>query len=136
MYAMLLIALGTLCSFRQTLGRCQVRAVQVLRVVAYAATPVCTLWATINLFHFAIGFAFFSRWVCLPDGQPVWFAVFTVLGTVALPALLAILLCAGLKRYLRLPRAILLGLAASLIAFLAPITASLVIDVYLAGGWG
>ena len=45
MVGVFLAALALLCSLRQTLGRCRVRTVQVLRVVGYSATPVCVVWA-------------------------------------------------------------------------------------------
>lgn len=45
-----LVALATLCLLRQTLGRCRIRTIQVLRVMAYSAAPFWIMLATLLLF--------------------------------------------------------------------------------------
>lgn len=93
--------LAVVCGMRQTLGRCRVRTVQVLRVIAYAATPVCVVWS------FAIPAVLIVGDVVLPDPPTndleFLLGPLIAISMFALP--LAAFLTVGLRAYLKLPRA-------------------------------
>jgi len=125
-----LAALVLLCSLRQTLVRCKVRSVQILRVVAYAVTPFYILW----LVMFLMFYIFID--VCdniYPNMPVIVDAVIVICFYFAsLPGLLGMYLTAGLKRYLQLPRAWLLGLSAAFVGYLFCITVFVVYQTYIA----
>ncbi len=117
----LLAATALLCTLRQTLGRCRVRTVQVFRVVAYAATPVCMVWALLAVLSTLAG-------TVLLRSAMLWVELALVLGTLALGvAALGSHLAMGLKHYLELPRAWLLGLTAAVVGLLSALTAYLAV---------
>ncbi|HUU85612.1 MAG TPA: hypothetical protein VM243_19100 [Phycisphaerae bacterium] len=128
---LILSALALLCSLRQTLSRCRVRTVQVLRVVAYSATPVCAAWAVVYLLLIGVEVSLLS-W-----GMPAWAgAACGWVMLAATPAILAIYLYAGIKRYLLLPRALLLALTAAGVSFLLVNTLIVFVQVTSTIGWG
>ncbi len=114
---LLLSSLLLLCSLRQTLGRCRVRSVQILRVVAYIATPVLFLWGV-----FFTALAALIPWLPSPDvditGIIIGLAAYTIP-----PTMLAFYLGVGLKRYLRLPHAWFLCAVTTIVALLFTFTA-------------
>ncbi len=109
-FLVVLVALGVLASLRQTLGRCRVRTVQILRVVAYAAPASCALYSVLFVFLNSVTYTVYRL-------DLSYLRIPAELVNIAVPlAVPAVFLCAGLKCYLRLPRAILLAIAAVLIA--------------------
>ena len=106
-----------LCSLHQTLGRCRVRAVQVFRVAAYAATPTCAGWAVILLGHVVL------QAVCRGTGVSATEVLPTLFVLMGLPLIYGVFLAAGLKQYLRPPRSWLLGLTAAFVGLLFAVTA-------------
>lgn len=113
----LLAAMAMLCGLRQTLGRCRVRTVQILRVFAYASTPLF-VW---------LGPMFVVA-AALPDTVARSSASSLAL-CVGIGSLILLLACptlfifAGLRRYLRLPRAAVLAGTAVLVGALFAATA-------------
>ncbi|NLE58226.1 MAG: hypothetical protein GX616_07695 [Planctomycetes bacterium] len=106
-----------LCGLRQTIGRCRLRTVQLLRVVAYASTPA----------FICLGACFVVVVVVTNTiGQLTSSSVGTCIGFAGMVLLLAcpaLFIFAGLKRYLQLPRAALLAAAAVLVSVLFAATA-------------
>lgn len=94
----LLVTLVVICCLRQTLQRCKVRAVQILRVFAYAAAPFFI--ATAAMMIAAVVVAVVCRRIALS-----WAPMLPLLMAAGPVALLGIYVGAGLKHYLRLPRA-------------------------------
>jgi hypothetical protein len=125
-----LAVLGSLCCFRQSLGRSRVRTVHILRVVAYASTPVSAIWGVVALAQML----FFD--LSLSWGNVVVDSIVVCSILLAFPVTLAVYLTAGLKRYVRLPRSSLLAIAATVVAFLFVVTATVVVDILRMGGWG
>lgn len=107
-----LAATACVCSLRQTLGRCRVRTVQVLRVAAYMATPAAIVVAPFVVAFLTVSMAF--RGV---PGQ-LWEEHWPLIALVILVAIPGAYFAVGLKRYLKLPRAVLLGFTASFMAVL------------------
>ncbi len=104
-----------LCSLRQTLGRCRVRTVQMLRVAAYSVGPICVVWGLmILLFVILLGL---MPWI----GNGMAAQLTLLVAAVLIPG---IMLAAGIKRYLRLPRAWLVGPVAIAVALLFSLTVS------------
>ncbi len=121
----LLSATVLLCSLRQTLGRCRVRTRQVFRVAAYAAAPICLIWAALHVLMDLIEASVswpLTGWAALMEPL-VW----VVLYVAPHGAYLAI----GLKCYLQLPRAWLLGLTAAFFGLLFPLATFLFVGSYL-----
>jgi hypothetical protein len=123
----LLAALAMLCGLRQTLGRCRVRAVQILRVVAYASTPMfmClgpTFAVVLALAECVNRSPSSSLALCLGIG-----------GLILLLACPTLFLFAGLRRYLHLPRAALLAATAVFVGALFAVTAFLFLGTYIMG---
>ncbi len=121
----LLAALALLCGLRQTLGRCRVRPVQILRVFAYASTPMSICLGTL-----------FPVVVVLTDtaGRFTSSAVGICAGIGSLILLLAcptVFLVAGLKHYLQLPRATLLAATSVFVGALFTATTFLFIAAYI-----
>ena len=116
----LVAALALLSSLRQTLGRCRVRTKQLLRVTAYISTPVAVAAASFFLLCVVLGE------LLQPDNASTA-AIVLVVTTLAAPILtLGVFLASGLRCYLRLPRALLLGFTAAGVAVLFTLTASVV----------
>jgi len=103
--------LAMLCGLRQTLGRCQVRSVQVLRVVAYTAIPIATVSAIIE--H-----AFFLVVILGRSWDPMVAMAQLVSGFAAGMLLIYCYLVPGLRDYLRLPRPRALAATTALVAVL------------------
>lgn len=116
-WLVLLAALALLCSLRQTLGRCRVRSIQILRVISYVSTPVLALTALWIL-------ASASALALLPlqIGLAAEITLIAALHAMPLVAFI-VFLGFGLKRYLRLPRAWLLAIVTTLAASLFALTA-------------
>lgn len=112
----LLATLTFLCALRQTLGRCRVRSVQVLRVVAYAGVPTGLLsgvyWVLLTCLPVALG--------SIPSPPA---AVEVAAGNVVPLLMFGAFVSIGLKHYLHLPRAWLVGLTAVGVACLFMFTA-------------
>ena len=116
MSLILLATLVMLCSLRQTLGRCRVRSAQILRLTAYVATPVLILWSI-----WVIAVACLAT--LLPIDETNALVVLTILVCYTTPpAIFALFLGVGLKRYLQLPRAWLLAIVTVIVAFLFAFT--------------
>ena len=124
-----LAALTLLCSLRQTLGRCRVRTIQVLRVVGYSATPVCAVWAVVSLSLITIQALYAG------STSPPFRVALGVAYPVVAAGVLAAYLVVGLKRYLHLPRATLLGITAAGVAFLFVYTVAIFVNVTMTIGW-
>ena len=105
----LLAATVLLCSLRQTLGRCRVRTLQVFRVAAYAATPACLVGVGLAILVAVLN--------VLATGPPMTRVAAALGHSVWLgpPAILTVYFGVGLRRYLHLPRAWLLGLTAGIV---------------------
>lgn len=112
-------SLAMLCGLRQTLGRCQVRSVQVLRVVAYAAIPIATLSAIIE--H-----AFFLTAIIGRTWDPMVIMAYIISGFTAGMLVICYFLVPGLRDYLRLPRPFALAATTALVAALMALTSFLV----------
>lgn len=119
----LLAALAMLCGLRQTIGRCRLRTVQLLRVVAYASAPaficlgVCFVLVTVlidTVRHPVPS----SLEVCVGIGAMTLFTMCP-----------AGFLFAGLRRYLHLPHAALAAFAAALVGLLFAGTVFLLIGL-------
>jgi len=125
----LLASLGLLCSLRQTLARCRVRSVQILRVVAYAAAPVLLLWGLyVNLVVLSDVLLWWMAYLAeINDALEA--AVGIGVGTVPI-AMFAWFLAAGLRYYLRLPRARLVALVCMFVAALFTVTVFAVLAVW------
>lgn len=108
MALMLLAGLGLICSLHQTLGLCRVRPVQVLRVVASAAAPICILLAIVFLIV-AIG-------VTLAGNNGNVAGPFVFVAYASLVVVPGYFISAGLKYYLHLPQPRVLGYVAALVA--------------------
>lgn len=100
-----------------TLGKCRVRRVQVLRVFAYAALPAAVLQPLIML-GVAVGMQLWSDTARLPP--PLWAVLLMLLAvlTVFVSAFGAYL-ALGFKHYLRIPRPWPVGLTAAFVGILA-----------------
>jgi len=111
-----LAALALLCSLWQTLGRCRVRRVQILRVAAYASTPFYICWAVLLLVIIA------GVLLIGPDSD--FLVTIVIMGCVlaCFPTCLAIFLSAGLKFYFQLPRAWFVGITVAFVGYLFSFT--------------
>lgn len=128
----LLVMLGMVCSLRQTLGRCRVRTVQVLRVVAYLAPPVCLLWCLLTCGYMVsvswrpyywtpqLSDPGFSDVICLAMGMETLatpaYATFVAALLLLFFVIPMLYLRAGLSRYLHLPHATSICVATLLVA--------------------
>jgi len=103
---------GMICVLRNTRGQRRIRRVQVLRVLAYSATPACVVGALLMPLLAAI----------LAISMPQTFAV-AILASLTMfvgpPLLLGSFLAVGLRRYLLIPRPWIVGLAAALVGHLS-----------------
>ncbi|GMU35355.1 MAG: hypothetical protein AMXMBFR20_32270 [Planctomycetia bacterium] len=120
-----LASLGLISSLQQTLGRCRVRPVQVLRVVAYAASPVCVLLPIIYLFlSCGVNLAGDNDYVALP---------LALVGNASIIFIPGYYLSAGLKYYLHLPRPRSLGYVAALVSALTLFIYGTILTVMFGG---
>lgn len=103
-------AAALLCGLRQTLGRCRVRTVQVFRVIAYSATPVCLVWGACNLLLPALMILLDSLYMFMTKT-----AVLMIAAWVLPHVVFTLYVGCGLRYYLRLPRAWLLAVTASIV---------------------
>lgn len=132
--AMVLLAtLALLSSLRQTLGRCKVKSIHVLRVVAYTSTPVLILWSLWVILAACL-WALLSPY--LDKMGELGLLAFVLACYLMPPAILAAFLGVGLKRYLHLPRAWLVGVVTTIATLLLVFTALTVYAVFSGGGWG
>lgn len=105
------IILAALAGLRQTLGRCRIRTEHTLRIVAYAAAPLAVL--IVVCIHLAVFVAAVAETV--PDPYATALAVVVLFFATIVPMVLTrAYLVAGLREYLRLPRA---GVVATVTAF-------------------
>jgi hypothetical protein len=108
----LLVVLTMICLLRQTLGRCRVRTAQILRVVAYAAGPICLL--AMGLFTAALlAGLFLASFGMGASGALV--PVGLLVGLLAVPM---VYLAGGLRHYLRLTHARAVAVVSVLVAVL------------------
>jgi hypothetical protein len=122
---------GLLATMRQTLGRCRVRGVQLLRVVAYSLTPVSAFW---------MAAALAMAWT---PPSPRRLGMVRLIphdaaaagAGVLLAAVLAGYLGVGLRDYLKLPRPWLVALTTAAVAVLFAYTVLLSLGLLLGGGW-
>lgn len=110
--------LGTfvfLAGLRQTLGRCRVRVVQILRVVGYAALGASTVTPIVLITSFCL------QTVLNPPGNPFawWREVFLLIPLWVPTLVLGAYISTGLGDYLRLPRPHAIGFVAAFTAILA-----------------
>ena len=119
-----------LTSLRQTLGRCRVRPVQVLRVAAYAAVPAAIAMGTAAV---TMNVASLCLWLFNPHSFV--YSALDVLAMISPALILGVYLSVGLHRYLHLPRPWLLGLTASAVATLFMETVFAFTTVLRMGGW-
>lgn len=113
-----LAATMLLCALRQTLGKCKVRSVQIIRVVAYSSLPIAIWAGAISIVNVVVE-QFLDG---LGAAHQIVSGCSMLLSLFALPT---IFLRAGLKHYLRLPRPGLLAGAASLVGLGTTINAIL-----------
>ncbi len=100
-----------ICGLRQTLGKCKVRTMQVVRVSAYSVIPISVAGALVTLFSLFLAFVDYAS----NEDHEIALACMMFFFLVAVPT---IYLRAGLRHYLKLPRSGILAFSASLIAFL------------------
>lgn len=108
---------------QQTLGRCRVRSIQLLRVVVYVAPPLVAC-ASLVLVAFVVLLprGMFVGQVPLVPGEalfdraPLWQWMVLSGGVSLLFVAYAVLLTTALRRYLKLPRAAFVGVMSSLVA--------------------
>jgi hypothetical protein len=123
----LLGILGLISSLRQTLGRCRVRPVQTLRVVAYAATPICLLWIALFIVFILPGvLGLHIAGVLNRVLDPLVSLCFlTLLGAVPM-----VYVGVGLRHYLRLTHARAVAVVSVVVAFLFVFTAVVTIQYW------
>ena len=109
------VATTLLCCLRQTLGRCKVRAIQVLRVTAYSCIPI-SFWTALSIVFLTFLWSL-CQWY--PDLLKTGSVVLMLMG---LAGISTAYLRAGLDRYLQLPRPGLLASAALVVAWLSVLT--------------
>lgn len=113
---------GFLCTLRQTLGRCRVRTVQLLRVVTYGAAAFCLLWPV--LIHLmTVASVILDAAMDLPDW---WELVSGLVLMASFPVVQGLYVGAGLKHYLRLPRPYILAFTAVFVGDLLGMTSIVV----------
>ncbi len=121
----LVAALAVLCGLRQTIGRCRLRTVQLLRVVAYASTPAFICLGACFVVVVVVTNTI-EQLTSSSVGTCIGFA-----GMVLLLACPALFIFAGLRRYLHLPHAALAAFAAALVGLLFAGTSILLIGFLL-----
>lgn len=112
----LLAVLAMICSLRQTLGRCRVRTVQILRVVAYMAAPLCLV--ALGL----LGVGILALLLLTTFDMGAWNAVVRVVLVLGLLGPPMVYLAAGLRHYLRLTHARAVAVVSVLVAVLFIVT--------------
>mgnify|MGYP006908268918 FL=1 len=112
-----------LFALQQTLGRCRVRSIQLLRVIAYVAPPLVALSLAVILTFVVLlpRGMFVGRIPLIPndnyfDKAPIWHWCVLGGGVFAILSGYAVLLRSALRRYLKLPRAGLVAVLSSLVA--------------------
>lgn len=123
----LLAALALLCGLRQTLGRCRVRTVQIIRVFAYASTPMFISLGALFVAS-VVSATIIER--AIPWALAPWMWLGILIPLLACPT---VFLFAGLKRYLQLPRAALLAATAAVVGALFAVTTFLFLGAYIIG---
>jgi len=123
-------ALGLICLLRQTLGRCRVRTVQILRVVAYSSTPFFVVWAAVLLTCLTVAIGATHR------GGMNWMLWFLqILALAVFVVLQGIYTGAGLKHYLHLPRSYFIGITAAFVGGLFGVTVVFFCTITAQMGW-
>jgi hypothetical protein len=112
-----------LFAMQQTLGRCRVRSVHIVRVMAYVAPPlVATAMLLVLAFVFLLPRAMFVGRIPLVPTEtvlanaPDWQWAVLAGGVTLIIAVDVALLTAALRRYLRLPRPLFVAIVSSLVA--------------------
>lgn len=114
--------MGLVLLLGDTLGRCRVRRVQVLRVFAYVALALVIVQPAVVLASVTLVVVLAPR-ALPPTGTPVWWTVFvSAVYILAATAPFGCFLSLGLKHYLKIPRAWLVGLTAVFVGALAMVT--------------
>lgn len=112
LWILLVVMVSLLCGLRQTLAKCRVRPIQMLRVVAYAAIPASLITAFVllaNLWVFGkLRYDHFLRrdFIVQPSGPLILILIF------------AFYVRGGLKYYLQLPRSGRMALTVAFVGFL------------------
>lgn len=110
---------GILLLLQESLAKCRVRSAQVLRVMAYSALPGAALsaaWVYVLLAIYAwFAFTFADATIRRPS---IWVTI-ALFPAASLP--FGVLIGDALRRYLRLPRAYVIGVVASFTGLLAAI---------------
>jgi hypothetical protein len=111
-----------LFALRQTMRRYRVRSIQVLRVVAYIATPVC-LWCAL---------AYLLAYYVLPSlFRFMHFRmVLQISFMVVVWGVFSWYLWRGFRQYLHLPHAAILGMTAALVGMLTLVTGNMVVAAF------
>lgn len=123
-YTGLFATLALLCSLRQTLGRCRIRTVQILRVVAYASTPFSICLAPLLLIEFWL-----AEMLDPPSVGDLGMILIVIALLAAQPLCFVFFLIPGLRDYLGLPHPRFLAVTSALVGFLFALTLLAVIVV-------
>ncbi|MCG8405793.1 MAG: hypothetical protein MI923_11405 [Phycisphaerales bacterium] len=124
----LLAMLAVPCSLWQTLGKCRVRTVQILRTVAYMLPPAFVLCSWVILcFIILMGLVRFDN--------PMHDFVFAFSFIFAVTLIPAFYVGTGLKRYLQLPRAYFVAVVTSIIALLFLMSTNVIMAAVLRSLW-
>jgi hypothetical protein len=114
-----LAVLGFLCMLQGTLSRARVRPVQILRVLSYSATPFLLMLVLVFFGYCAV-----ITWMSWGGGSgrsevpSILFMLLVVVLVAMVFSLPGLYIGAGLRQYLRLPRALLIGFTAVFVALL------------------
>lgn len=119
--------LGLLCTLRQTLGRCRVRTLQLLRVTSYGVLGFSFAWASFILggVVLVVFLGHQGYW----DRRGWWQMLPGLTLMASFPLLLGIYVGAGLKHTLRLPRPYILSFTAALVGGLFSLTVNVLFGV-------
>jgi hypothetical protein len=121
--------LALLCSLRQTITRCKLRTIHMLRVLAYTATPVLTLFALLVVAEVCLSA------VSLVLRIQIGLIVAGGLLNISPPLIFTYYLGIAMKRHVRLPHPWLLASLTVATATLFVVTGSVVTSVFLQGGY-
>lgn len=121
-------AMAALYGLRQTLARCRLRGIHMLRIVAYVSPPLFIVWSCVLLAM--------SMWQMLFEGStsPIAFVVYSVGGIVGYLGPPVIFLTAGTRSYARLPRARFVGFTIAFVACLFAFTLAILWDLRVVSG--
>lgn len=125
LHVSLLAALAVLCVLRQRVGGCRVRRVHILRVFAYASTPIYLCLGV--LFVAVVGLL---GLVDSRGASPVLVVSAVICGMAVMLVCPVLFLMAGFDRYMRIPRALLLAVAVVLMGVVFAATTLILIRLW------